>query len=112
MRSRSDQITPEGFVKLLYTDRHFHTVKWILHDEVAIDLVTPSDHKIRIGLFGTRKEQKLDTGRALVASQSEMTALQTLNSGCEWSSVSWYGWRGRRGVDAARDGMNAMKGAG
>lgn len=112
LSSRSDQIAPQRSIKLLHTDRHFHAVKRILHDEVSVDFIASPHDQIRVRLLGTREEQELHASWALKAGQSEVTAFQAFDTCRGWFSVSWGGLNWRSGIDAPRDGMNAVECAG
>lgn len=111
--SGPNQIRRQRPLKLLHPNRHLQRIKRILHDLVRIDLITPPHHHLRIRLFRARKEQELHSRRRLEASQPEVRAFQTLDAGGGWFPLG-AGWRrGRRGgIDGARDGVDAVEGAG
>jgi hypothetical protein len=110
--SRTDQIGGQGSVKLVDADGHLETVEGVGHDVVGIDVVASASYLIRVGLLGTGEEQELCAGGSLETSQTEMRRLERLDARGLVCTIARRCRRGCDGGQGARDGMDAVKGAG
>lgn len=110
--SGPNQIPSQRPIELLHPNRHLHRVERILHHIIPIQLIAPPHHNIRIRLLRASKQQELDTRRRLKTRQAEVAGFEALDAG--GGRPPRVGLYRRRwdGVYGARDGVNAVEGAG
>lgn len=110
---RPHQIRRQCAVELLDADRHLERIEGVLHDVVAVHLIASPHDRFRVRLLRAREQQEFDAGGRLEAGQVEVAGLEALDAGGRGPPVPGRRRQhGRCRVDRARDGVDAVEGAG
>lgn len=109
---RPNQIPRQRPLKLLHPNRHLDAIKRVLHNIIPIQLIAPPNHDIRIRLLRTREQQKLDSCGCLETRHPEVARLQALDACSRRFAIPRERLERWGRVHGARDGVDAVEGAG